>query len=209
MRVFEAYNKYDRKPATAKHTIGADQYGRKEWTVERISHCKMLWREGFSANQISRALGGVSRNAVIGKMHREKMPGHMVKVRTAPPKVKRVLVPRDTIPKIKPIGNQAFRALFAPDAPPVPEVQELVIPLAERKTVETLENCSCRWPIGDPRQADFHFCGKGKVASLPYCEFHARRAFRPPLVKPEQVKPMLTLSRREGVPQLDKEFDHA
>ena len=58
-------------------------------------------------------------------------------------------------------------------------VEELVIPLAERKTIQTLTECSCRWPIGDPQSAEFHFCGKTKVLTLPYCEFHARRAFQP------------------------------
>jgi GcrA cell cycle regulator len=73
------------------------------------------------------------------------------------------------------------RNLFQPDAEPfVPSVEELVIPLKERRTIQTLSECSCRWPIGDPQHADFHFCGKNKVTGLPYCEFHARRAFQPP-----------------------------
>ncbi len=62
----------------------------------------------------------------------------------------------------------------------MPAVEEIVIPLAERKTIQTLVECSCRWPIGDPQASDFHFCGKNKVPGLPYCEFHARRAFQPP-----------------------------
>ena len=62
----------------------------------------------------------------------------------------------------------------------MPPVEELVIPLAERKTIQTLLESSCRWPIGDPQEEEFHFCGKGKVHGLPYCEFHARRAFQPP-----------------------------
>ena len=61
-----------------------------------------------------------------------------------------------------------------------PPVEELVIPMAERKTIASLDECSCRWPIGDPQMSDFYFCGKNKVPGLPYCEFHARRAFQPP-----------------------------
>ena len=61
-----------------------------------------------------------------------------------------------------------------------PSIEELVIPVKERKSIQTLSECSCRWPIGDPQMADFHFCGKNKVPGLPYCEFHARRAFQPP-----------------------------
>ena len=77
-------------------------------------------------------------------------------------------------------GNPAFRALYQEPQPYVPPVEEMIIPLAERKTIQTLVECSCRWPIGDPQMADFHFCGKNKVPGLPYCEFHARRAFQPP-----------------------------
>jgi GcrA cell cycle regulator len=74
-----------------------------------------------------------------------------------------------------------LRALYQADTEPyVPPVEELVIPLAERKSIETLLECDCRWPIGDPQEAEFHFCAKKKVAGLPYCEFHARRAFQPP-----------------------------
>ena len=89
------------------------------------------------------------------------------------------------------IGNPAVRALYQPDAEPfVPSQEELVIPLKERKTIRTLTECSCRWPIGDPQHADFHFCGKNKVAGLPYCEFHARRAFQPPQVRRRDPAPM-------------------
>jgi GcrA cell cycle regulator len=52
--------------------------------------------------------------------------------------------------------------------------------MGERKYIQTLTESCCRWPIGDPQQQDFHFCGKKKVMGLPYCEFHARRAFQPP-----------------------------
>jgi len=56
---------------------------------------------------------------------------------------------------------------------------ELVIPASERKTVQTLTSNDCRWPIGDPQHADFHFCGRRKVAGFPYCEFHVRRGWQP------------------------------
>jgi GcrA cell cycle regulator len=53
------------------------------------------------------------------------------------------------------------------------------IPIAERKSLLDLVEASCRWPIGDPQHAEFHFCNRSKVSGLPYCEFHARRAFQP------------------------------
>ena len=78
-------------------------------------------------------------------------------------------------------GNPALRQLYLGDTEPyTPPAEELVIPMNERKYIQTLTESCCRWPIGDPQQPDFHFCGKKKVAGLPYCEVHARRAFQPP-----------------------------
>ncbi|MEW5963664.1 MAG: GcrA family cell cycle regulator [Pseudomonadota bacterium] len=156
------------------------------WTDERVELLKKLWGEGLSASQIAGRLGSVSRNAVIGKVHRlglsgrattSRMKSHRPRVRAA------VQAAAKRAPKSRfaTIGNPALRALYQPDAEPFqPAAEELDIPLAERKTIQTLTECSCRWPIGDPQMADFHFCGKPKVAGLPYCEFHARRAFQPP-----------------------------
>jgi GcrA cell cycle regulator len=157
------------------------------WNDERVETLKKLWGEGLSASQIATRLGGVTRNAVIGKVHRlglsgrattSRMKSHRPRARSAASAAKRVAKSRFAT-----IGNPALRALYQPDAAPLPVVEELVIPLAERKTIQTLVECSCRWPIGDPQHADFHFCGKTKVAGLPYCEFHARRAFQPPQVR--------------------------
>ena len=64
-------------------------------------------------------------------------------------------------------------------APRIPQSQEPLIPVRERKTMRTLQMNDCRWPIGDPQRSDFHFCGKPKVADFPYCELHVRRAFQP------------------------------
>ena len=81
------------------------------------------------------------------------------------------------------VGNTAFRQMLESDASPMghtPIVEEIEIPLAERKTLQDLTEGMCRWPIGDPQMTDFHFCGRNKVTGLPYCEAHARRAFQPP-----------------------------
>ena len=84
-------------------------------------------------------------------------------------------------PRFANVGNPALRNLYLGDTEPyVPPAEELVIPLNERKYIQTLTEICCRWPIGDPQLADFHFCGKKKVTGLPYCEAHARRAFQPP-----------------------------
>jgi GcrA cell cycle regulator len=160
------------------------------WNEERVELLRKLWAEGLSASQIAGRLGGVTRNAVIGKVHRLGLSGRAttsrVKMirprnRSAVPgsaQAKRAATPAKRFAQS---GNPAVRQLYHLDAEPfVPSVEELDIPLAERKSIQTLSECSCRWPIGDPQLADFHFCGKNKVPGLPYCEFHARRAFQPP-----------------------------
>lgn len=153
------------------------------WTDERVEMLKKLWQEGLSASQIAGRIGSVTRNAVIGKVHRlglsgrattSRMKSHRPRTRMAN-NAKR----QNVKPRFAQVGNPAVRALYLDAEAYVPPVEELVIPLAERKTIQTLTESSCRWPIGDPQAADFHFCGKTKVAVLPYCEFHARRAFQP------------------------------
>lgn len=163
------------------------------WNDERVELLKKLWSEGLSASQIAGRLGGVTRNAVIGKVHRlglsgrattSRMKSHRPRARVAaanPNAQRRIQAQQQQKARFPQAGNPALRALYQPEAEPFTSTaEELVIPLKERKTIQTLTECSCRWPIGDPQMADFHFCGKTKVAGLPYCEFHARRAFQPP-----------------------------
>lgn len=156
------------------------------WTDERVEQLKKLWAEGLSASQIAGRLGGVTRNAVIGKVHRLGLSGrattsriksHRARPRTAAPvTVKRAAVKS----RFATVGNPSVRSLFAVDSVYMPPVEEVEIPASERKTIQALTESSCRWPIGDPQSADFHFCNKNKVPGLPYCETHARRAFQPP-----------------------------
>jgi GcrA cell cycle regulator len=144
---------------------------------------KKLWGEGLSASQIAGRLGGVTRNAVIGKVHRLGLSGRATtsRMKSHRPRARAANARRMAKQRFASVGNPALRALYHPEAEPfVPSVEELVIPLKERKSIQTLTDCSCRWPIGDPQMTDFHFCGKNKVPGLPYCEFHARRAFQPP-----------------------------
>lgn len=155
------------------------------WNDERVELLKKLWAEGLSASQIAGRIGSVTRNAVIGKVHRLGLSGRATttrmkshRPRPRPAAVKRP--PAAAKPRFANVGNTALRALYQEAEPYVAPVEELVIPLAERKSIQSLDECSCRWPIGDPQEAEFHFCGKTKVTGLPYCEFHARRAFQPP-----------------------------
>lgn len=154
------------------------------WTDERVEQLKKLWSEGLSASQIASRIGSVTRNAVIGKVHRLGLSGRATttRMKSHRPRTRMANVKRaqqQQKPRYAQVGNPAVRALYMDAEVYVPPAEELVIPMAERKSIQTLQECHCRWPIGDPQQPDFHFCGKTKVLGLPYCEVHARRAFQP------------------------------
>ena len=156
------------------------------WLEPRVEMLKQLWAKGLScsaiADRVNRKFGtAYTRNAVIGKVSRMGLPPRIGKMREDPTTtVRRMRNRKAAMTKAKTrVGNPAVRALFAADGfVPLPE--EIVIPIAERKTIQTLGDRDCRWPIGDPQHSDFHFCGRKKVLGLSYCEVHARRAYRPP-----------------------------
>ncbi|WP_280173540.1 GcrA family cell cycle regulator [Hyphomicrobium sp. NDB2Meth4] len=80
----------------------------------------------------------------------------------------------------------AMETLKSPPRPTV--LDDIVIPLKERKTMATLLPNHCRWPTGDPQLPDFHYCGKPKLAGHSYCDFHVRRAFSPARRRPIQYR---------------------
>lgn len=177
------------------------------WTDERVSLLKKLWMDGLSASQIASELsGGVTRNAVIGKVHRLKLSARAKPANATPrPKAPRPQTLRPTTsPTPRSSGGGASRlsevaaaisartTASAPmvgatalqiDTTPVLEVettprgQELFIPVAERISLLQLSERTCKWPIGDPVSPDFHFCGRESEESKPYCDFHARKAY--------------------------------
>jgi GcrA cell cycle regulator len=133
------------------------------WTEERVEQLKSLWTEGLSASQIARALGGVTRNAVIGKVHRLGLAG-----RAGPARSERV---RTTVVR---------RAAHIVAPPPViVEEDPIVLEDGHFATVLTINDRMCRWPIGDPSENEFHFCGHKPKSGSPYCEAHARKAYQP------------------------------
>jgi GcrA cell cycle regulator len=152
------------------------------WNDERVETLKKLWSEGLSASQIASRIGGVTRNAVIGKVHRLGLSGRAPTSRTSSARPRpRIAAPRRPAkPRFSNVGAVALRQSFQLEAEPyVSTYEELDIPVSERKSLLDLVESSCRWPIGDPQTAEFHFCNRSKVTGLPYCEFHARRAFQP------------------------------
>lgn len=163
------------------------------WTDERVDTLKKLWAEGLSASQIANRLGGVTRNAVIGKVHRLGLSGRTTTSRVKTQRTRRRTAPRATggggggggVQTFRTHGNVALKAYY--EADPDAEVQvapasveELIIPISERASILSLKESMCRWPIGDPGDSEFHFCGRHSDHGTPYCEHHSRVAYQPP-----------------------------
>ncbi len=154
------------------------------WTDDRVDLLKKYWAEGLSASQIALRLGEVTRNAVIGKVHRLGLSGRATTSRMKSARPRRMRTGGRVKTNRSSFGNGGLKSVFRGDATQknnsgYQTYVELVIPPEERKTIQTLTECSCRWPIGDPVDKEFHFCGKDKVPGMPYCEFHAAIAFQP------------------------------
>ena len=133
------------------------------WTEERVEQLKTLWTEGLSASQIARVMGGVTRNAVIGKVHRLGLAGRATSTRSERP---RISMPRQHIVRAAP-------------EPEIVEQEPLTLEDGSHANVLTVNDRMCRWPIGDPADNAFHFCGRKPKDGSPYCEAHARKAYQP------------------------------
>jgi len=125
------------------------------WTDERVALLKQLWGEGKTAAEIAGKLGGVSRNAVIGKAHRLKLSGRVSPIQQ----------------NAKPAKGETAKA----------RRQAAVAAsnfAGNRMDLVDLDARMCRWPNGDPQDDNFSFCGCQTVPSLPYCPDHARAAYQ-------------------------------
>lgn len=129
------------------------------WTDDRVAQLRKMWGEGKTAAEIARELGGVTRNAVIGKAHRLRLSNRVSPIQQNNKKPARIA-------EVKTVTRAA-----AVKAPPA------VIKVRGLKFVELKEKM-CRWPLGDPKDPDFLFCGCDAVPGLPYCGDHARIAYQ-------------------------------
>ncbi|MCW2282722.1 GcrA cell cycle regulator [Rhodoblastus acidophilus] len=159
------------------------------WTDERVEQLKKMWLDGLSASQIANELGhGVSRNAVIGKVHRlglsgrAKSPAPAAAAAAAPARPQRKDEPVRPAPAPITHGALALAMDTRPAPAPAPRVihDDVVIPISERVTIMDLRESMCRWPLGDPTNPDFRYCGaKMQIGAGPYCQAHARIAYQP------------------------------
>ncbi|WP_299871135.1 GcrA family cell cycle regulator [uncultured Sulfitobacter sp.] len=177
------------------------------WTDDRVETLKRMWGEGQSASQIAKELGGVTRNAVIGKVHRLGLSNRATagtaakaepKAKPAPkaePKAKPAPKPA---PEMKteaaapPKSNLPARKQIIPAGqplPPQPSANEIspealakvneVEKKAKKISLMELTERTCKWPVGDPATEDFWFCGLPVKQGKPYCEAHVGVAFQP------------------------------
>ena len=175
------------------------------WTDERVEMLRKLWADGFSASQIATEMGGVTRNAVIGKVHRLGLSGRAKSPSAAPPRQRKAATRAPSHPLgtrhhhhggggIR--GNTALAPAYRPDtdpfAEPVPMVRDdVVVPMAERVTITELRESMCRWPLGDPTTSDFRFCGAKSDLGTPYCAYHGRIAYQPPADRRRERKAVI------------------
>ncbi|WP_299739876.1 GcrA family cell cycle regulator [uncultured Roseobacter sp.] len=177
------------------------------WTDDRVEMLKKMWGEGQSASQIAKELGGVTRNAVIGKVHRLGLSNRATASATAKPEAKAKPAPKaEAKPKPAPKPAEAAAKAEAEPAPrPLPARKQIIPagqplppqPSANEISPEALAKVSeiekkakklslmeltertCKWPVGDPATEDFWFCGLPVQQGKPYCEAHVGVAFQP------------------------------
>jgi GcrA cell cycle regulator len=151
------------------------------WTDERVELLKKLWSDGLSASQIAAELGGITRNAASGKVHRLGLAGRAKSASTGAPRQRKARAPAHMlrIGRSAIRGNTALAHAYDIEAEAEPELIDNVIPLGQRRTILELTEQTCRWPIGDPSSSEFFFCGGQTLTSLPYCAYHSRMAYQP------------------------------
>lgn len=154
------------------------------WTEDRVEMLKKLWTEGHSASQIANQLGGVTRNAVIGKVHRLGLSGRATPSRPVkrPPRLARPRPAPQRVDRVnrKPAAEDAAPARQLPavahrDHEPLEPAK---LSNGETANVLNLRESMCKWPIGDPMDKEFAFCGRA-ASGGPYCAEHAKVAFQP------------------------------
>jgi GcrA cell cycle regulator len=175
------------------------------WTEEQVSTLKRLWLEGLSASQIAKQLTGVSRNAVIGKVHRLGLSGRAA---ASQPSLRAASAPRPPRPVVQRVPSPPRRAAPAETLPVQVPAKAPALRCAPRQeapgaaTVLTVGAHMCKWPIGDPLADGFTLCGRRALDGASYCVDHASLAYQPK--RPPRARPGHGIAKPRGgwLPQL-------
>ena len=163
------------------------------WNEEKVSKLKELWGKGSTASQIAQIIGGISRNAVIGKAHRLNLSSK-IKNRNASSSQSLNNNSEEDISKQRQGKKSKFKSLliekdFEPENP---------------KKLEELDDNLCKWPVGHPEEESFYFCGRSSLKDFSYCKLHLLYAYQP---KGKREEPT---TDKEEVPQyIDKKSNTA
>jgi len=162
------------------------------WTEEKVAKLKELWGKGNTASQIAEIIGGISRNAVIGKAHRLNLSAK-IKTRIASSSQNFDSVTNEKNTQSRRARKSKFKSLiiekdFEPENP---------------KQLEELDENSCKWPIGHPDEKTFYFCGRSSLKDFSYCKLHLLYAYQPKGKKDE-------VTEKEEVPEfIEKKIQSA
>jgi GcrA cell cycle regulator len=138
------------------------------WNEEKVSKLKELWGKGNTASQIAEIIGGISRNAVIGKAHRLNLSSK-IKTRNSLSSQNFESNSEENNSKQRQVRKSKFKSLlieknFEPENP---------------KKLEELDESSCKWPVGHPEEKSFYFCGRSSLKDFSYCKLHLLYAYQP------------------------------
>ena len=136
------------------------------WNEEKVAKLKELWGKGNTASQIAEIIGGLSRNAVIGKAHRLNLSAK-IKTRTAATNQNfenSVLENKNKRGRKGKFKSLIIEKDFEPENP---------------KQLEELDENSCKWPLGHPNEKSFYFCGRSSLKDFSYCKLHLLYAYQP------------------------------
>ena len=138
------------------------------WNEEKVTKLKELWGKGSTASQIAEIIGGLSRNAVIGKAHRLNLSS---KIKT-----------RNSL-SVQNLSNNSEENNFKQNQGRKSKFKSLLIekdfePENPKKLEELDESC-CKWPVGHPEEQSFYFCGRSSLKDFSYCKLHLLYAYQP------------------------------
>lgn len=163
------------------------------WTDEMVEDLKKMWKEGMTTGEIGKKLG-VSKNSIVGKVHRLGLSGRPSPIKkkdeadSAASQSQASVKEKKPAPAKKPAAsekkteNQAAAKPAKTEKAPEKEnkkkeAEQETYKRPEKVTVADLDNHTCRWPIGDPKDENFHFCGKRVKLGQTYCEEHSAVAY--------------------------------